>query len=169
MKKVTLEEDALVEKLVCPGEEGSDAIFLTGYLARGPRKEKRWRLYKAPELREYVEFHEDDVVHCEKTKSDLIPATASLVWIKSDAVLERQRPTSKCIATEFLSGEIVDNQAQSSIPAVAIFTAATWTATFAAGTVPTATPGPVGGPIFVPPSIGVCGSRCNLCGVSVPQ
>jgi len=169
-----LQEDELAVKLVSADPCGSDAVLLTGYMGKGLRN-GRWRLYKAPELKEYVEFGEEDVLHCEKTKSDLFPARASLVWLRADAKLVHQKAKSSTVAAEFLSGKLLEERrCRTEFDRFLIADLATWTVTATAAGIPTPTPGsgimcttPLC--VEVPASIGMCGSGCNVCGVSVPQ
>jgi hypothetical protein len=129
--KIVLEEDAIVSRVVPEDREASDAVLLTGFLGRS-RRNGWWRLYRAPDLSEYVEFKEEDVVHTEKTSSDLLPAKGTLIWLKADAALKRQEAKSQSIAADFLSGEIVNTQvigAADSLIAAGGGTAITWTIT----------------------------------------
>jgi hypothetical protein len=170
-----LQEDELALKLISRDSPGSDAVLLTGYMGKG-LQDGRWRLYKAPDLTEYVEFGEEDVIHCEKTKSDLFPARASLVWLRGDAKLIHQKARSSRLAAEFLSGRLVEEQrCKTGFDLFLIADLATWTVTATAAGIPTPTPGSGGvctGPplcALAPPSIGMCGSGCNVCGNSVPS
>ena len=167
-----LTEDELAVRLSSNDAKESEAVLLTGYLGKSSR-EGCWRLFKAPDLRE---FDEADVVHCEKTRSDLFASVASLVWLKPTAELRHQRPSSSALAAEFLSGRIVDSRrGGSTFDGYYALNFATWTATATAAGVPTPSPGSAHfcteGPLCVlaPETIGVCGSKCNVCGVSVPQ
>jgi hypothetical protein len=108
-KRIVLEEDAIVSRVVPEDREASEAVLLTGFLGRS-RRDGWWRLYRAPDLSEYVEFRQEDVVHTEKTSSDLLPAKGTLVWLKADAVLNRQDARSRSTAADFLSGDIVNTQ-----------------------------------------------------------
>jgi hypothetical protein len=130
--KIVLEEDAIVSRVVPEDREASDAVLLTGFLGRS-RRSGWWRLYRAPDLSEYVEFREEDVVHTEKTNSDLLPAKGTLIWLKADAAVNRQEAKSRSIAADFLSGDIVNTQvigaADSLIAPGGGGTAITWTIT----------------------------------------
>ena len=73
-------EDPLVASLVPdPSEAPPNTTRLAGYLGRGAQ-EGLWRLYLTPDLTEYVEGSEDDVLHSES----LPDGSGTQIWVRSD-------------------------------------------------------------------------------------
>ena len=61
-KTKRLKQDALVERLIPDPANPEPTTQLSGWLGTGT-KEGTWRLYLTPQLDEYVQFSEADVVH----------------------------------------------------------------------------------------------------------
>ncbi len=126
-----LVEDEMVQHLAPDNVKDSNAVMLTGFLSRGAKKD-RWRLYRAPEMRDFVEFDEKDILHTHKTTSEMVPGTGSVVWLRSDSKLAHHASSSRKVAAEFLSGDIVDDNgvgAADSFVDPGGQTAITWTIT----------------------------------------
>src|SRR2546430_3755462 len=81
-----LKKDALVEKLVSDPAAPPDTIRLVGFLGKSSR-DGYWRLYLTSQLNEYVECHEDDIVHTQSLATEQNPLAGTMAWIKRDAKL----------------------------------------------------------------------------------
>jgi len=102
-----LKQDALVEKLVPDPAAPPDTIRLVGFLGKGTRA-GYWRLYLTSQLNEYVECHEDDVVHTQSLATEQNPLAGTMAWIKRGAKLLHSRTTSVQAQAEFFQGNIMD-------------------------------------------------------------
>ena len=81
------------------------AVPLIGYLGRGGR-EHHWRIYLTPELRDYVEVHENDIIHRRGRPPDESPVGGSVVWVKATAQLVRSRLLPSHAQADFLRGSL---------------------------------------------------------------
>ena len=100
-----LQEDKLASKITDSEGKKINTTLLSGFLGRAAAQ-GRWRLYKAPELQEFIEFNEGDVIHVEKTSDETFAATGSLVWLRRDTEIKHSVCKTRTIVAEFLSGEI---------------------------------------------------------------
>ena len=107
-----LEEDPLVEALVPdPGQGPPDAAVLQGYLGKGTTEDV-WRLYLTPQLDQYVELPEAEILYSQKQPDD-----GTLVWVRKDLSLSVQRPQPAQVQAEFLGGNIAGARLQQAAPA----------------------------------------------------
>ena len=96
-----LEQDPLVEALVPDPNQGPpDATVLQGYLGKSTT-EGVWRLYLTPQLDQYVELPEAEILYSQKQPDD-----GTLVWVRRDLPLNVQRPQAAQVQAEFLGGNI---------------------------------------------------------------
>ncbi|ARU60087.1 hypothetical protein CBW65_02715 [Tumebacillus avium] len=80
-----------------------DAVVLSGSLGHSP-KDGQWRLYLTPELNDFVEIREEDILHAVMPEEEQSAAT---LWVKPDAALERTQTSVQQVQAEFLSGDIM--------------------------------------------------------------
>ncbi len=115
----TLTPDPLVERLIPDPSEIPDVRVLIGFLGKSTR-DKYWRLYLNPNLDDYVEFSEDDVVHSHSLDADANRLGGAVVWVKRAANLQRTRTTSREAQSDFLQGAIAARAARKTLaPGVA--------------------------------------------------
>lgn len=99
-----LKQDRLVDDLTSESGEVTPTIQLTGWLGRGKR-EGAWHLYLTPQLDEYVEFSQNDVVRTEAVPEDQPGRGATMVWLRAGTVLQHTSVTRN-VQAAFLTGEI---------------------------------------------------------------
>lgn len=96
-----LEQDALVEALVPDPSPGPlNATVLQGYLGKSTTQ-GAWRLYLTPELDQFVELPEAEILHSEKQTDD-----GTLVWVRKDLPLTALRLQAAQVQAEFLGGSV---------------------------------------------------------------
>ena len=100
-----LKQDGLIEKLVPDPATPPDAMVLSGLVGRST-KAGYWRLYLTPQLNDYVEFSEKDVLHHQQFPPALSPLGGTLIWIKGDAKLQHTQTTIQQAQGQFLQGNI---------------------------------------------------------------
>jgi hypothetical protein len=102
-----LSEDELVARLVPDPATGPPHVrSLVGLLGKSATP-GMWRLYLNPQLTEYVEFTEDDIVHSESlAKSERNPIGGTMVTLRGSATLRHVRAESRETQAEFLQGNI---------------------------------------------------------------
>ena len=100
-----LNEDELIKNLVPDPSQVPDARMLFGFLGKSSR-EGYWRLYLTPELNEYVEFQEEDVLHTQSFATPENPLGGKAVWVKRETNLLRTSTKSREAQAEFLQGDI---------------------------------------------------------------
>lgn len=93
----------LVEELTQGGTEVPNVSVLVGYIGNAS-EEGRVRLYLTPDLSNYVEFSQDDLVRSEVLQEGGAGATA--VWVRKSARLTQTQTLSREVQAEFLSGGI---------------------------------------------------------------
>ena len=114
-----LKQDPLVEKLVPDPANHQPTIQLTGWLGKDA-KEGTWRLYLTPQLDEYVQFAEGDVVHSQPVQASQSSLGGTVVWLKAGTVLQHTQVVKQQVQADFLSGGITSSYmagAASSFPA----------------------------------------------------
>jgi hypothetical protein len=100
-----LKQDSLVEQLN-PDLSGPPSVrALRGWLGKGT-EEGAWRLYLTPQMDEYVQFSDKDVVHTEAIQQDRSPLGGTIVWLKIGTVLNHTRVVTRQVQADFLFGEI---------------------------------------------------------------
>jgi hypothetical protein len=100
-----LKEDFLVEKLRSDPSQNTDVRIVTGYLGKGAQ-EGYWRLYISPQLNEYLEISEEDIVHNQSLATEQSPLGGTVLWIKSSSNLQYTRTISRQVQAEFLQGDM---------------------------------------------------------------
>ena len=79
---------------------------MVGFLGKSARA-GYWRLYLTQKLNDYIEFHEDDVVHSQSLATERNPLGGTVIWVKRDAKLLRTRTTTVQAQAEFFRGDIM--------------------------------------------------------------
>jgi|GEM_PF-3021540 hypothetical protein len=100
-----LRQDQLVDRLAPTPGAHSPSVTLAGFVGEGGQS-GFWRLYLNPELSEYVEFAERDVVHTQPIPQEQSPLGGTQVWLRSDAPLRHIRISSRQVQADFLQGGI---------------------------------------------------------------
>ncbi len=100
-----LKEDLLVEKLRSDPSQNTDVRIVTGYLGKGTH-DGSWRLYISPQLNEYLEISEEDIVHNQSLATEQSPLGGTVLWIKRSANLQYTRTISHQVQAEFLQGDM---------------------------------------------------------------
>jgi hypothetical protein len=100
-----LKQDRLVEQLVPDPSDHQPTIQLTGWLGKGA-KEGSWRLYLTPQLDQYVQFTDKDVVYTQPAQPERSPLGGTLVWLQAGTVLEHTQVVTRQVQADFLSGAI---------------------------------------------------------------
>jgi len=103
-----LAPEPLVESLMPDPSQHAGAMAIVGFLGRSPRS-GYWRLYMSPELSDYVEFGEADVVHTLPLSTQQSPLGGTSVWLKRDTELVYTRTVSLKAQAEFLQGPIMQD------------------------------------------------------------
>jgi hypothetical protein len=98
-----LEQDEVIARLVPDPAGPPDVVALAGFLGRSHRA-GFWRLYRTPDLKDFVEIAEDDIVHSEPLGNNSQPLAGTLVWVAKGAEIKRTR--SGTAQAEFLQGDI---------------------------------------------------------------
>ena len=81
------------------------AVVRVGFIGKSGRG-GRWRLYTHPDLTAYVEFAESDVLNVTPVSKAMSPLGGSIVWLKTDAKLQRVSSRSHEEQTSFLKGPL---------------------------------------------------------------
>lgn len=100
-----MKPNEITERLVPNPSEIPDVRILVGFLGK-TTKEGYWRLYLSLDLKEYVEFRQEDVAHSEQLEREDSPLGGTAVWIKRDANLQHTRITSREAQADFLQGRV---------------------------------------------------------------
>jgi hypothetical protein len=100
-----LTQDEIIANLMPDPTAPPDVRALVGFLGKSPR-DGRWRLYLTLELKEYVEFSEEDVLYSQSLRTEQNPLGGTIVWIERDAKLQHIRATPVRAQAEFLEGEV---------------------------------------------------------------
>jgi hypothetical protein len=97
-----LSEDPIVSALVPdPGQGPPNATVLEGYLGKSTDA-GRWRLYLTPQLDQWVELEDGDILHSEK----LADEQGSRVWVRQGVELTHVQANAQRVQAEFLAGPI---------------------------------------------------------------
>jgi hypothetical protein len=100
-----INEDELVRSLIPDPAALPDARVRVGFLGRSARA-RHWRLYLTPELNDYLEFTEPDVLHVRPLEGRDHPLGGSAVWFRREANLVHTRAVSREAQADFLQGDI---------------------------------------------------------------
>jgi hypothetical protein len=104
-KTKPLIEDSLISRLVPDPADIPNVRMYVGLLGKSLRK-GYWRLYTSPQLTEFVEIREEDIVHAEQMDAAQAMPRGTAAWIKADAQLIRTQMGARQVQTDFLSGDI---------------------------------------------------------------
>jgi hypothetical protein len=148
-----LKQDSLVERLVPDPGNPEPTTQLSGWLGKGT-KEGMWRLYLTPQLDEYVQFPESDVLHTQPVGTDVSPLGGTMVWLKAGAPLEHMQILRRQVQADFLSGGITSGYMAGTAPTYG-----------RAGTAKPLPPGNTRGyQCSINPHIPACQLRTEVCG-----
>ena len=125
-----LKQDALVEQLAPDPADPQATIQLKGWLGKGV-KAGSWRLYLTPQLDEYVQFQDKDIVHTQPIAPEQSPLGGTMIWLLAGTSLQHTRVTTRQLQAGFLSGGITANFMAGAAPTFAM---AARRAVFAVGT-----------------------------------
>jgi hypothetical protein len=117
--KQSLQQDALVERLVPDPGKRQPTVQLTGWLGKST-EDGTWLLYLTPQLDDYVQFSENDVVHSQALPTKDSPLGGTVVWLHAETPLQHIQVLTRQAQAGFLSGDITSAYmagASSSLPA----------------------------------------------------
>jgi hypothetical protein len=101
-----LREDELVRLTAAAGAHGT--YVLTGWLGKSPEA-GFWRLYPTPELDEYIEIAENDIVFTQPFNHAVAPLGGTAIVIKASAQLRGVSTDAAEARAAFLQGDITHN------------------------------------------------------------
>ena len=104
-RKGNNEEDELVKKLVPDPANPPDAQILRGFLGKSARSGYR-RLYLTPDMGDYLEINEEDILHSQSSPSGESILEGSIVWVKRDASIQHTTTRPVQAQAEFLQGDV---------------------------------------------------------------
>ncbi|HTS66948.1 MAG TPA: hypothetical protein VMH28_33215 [Candidatus Acidoferrales bacterium] len=100
-----LKQDPLVESIMPDPGNLQPTTQLTGWLGKSAQAGS-WRLYLTPQLDEYVEFSEADVLHSESIDTAQSPLGGTMVWLNAGTTLQHMQVVRQQVQAGFLSGGI---------------------------------------------------------------
>ena len=83
-------EDQLVTHLVPDPANVPNVNVHVGMIGKSNR-EGYWRIYTTPKLNDFIEIHEDDIVHLEPLSSSGGTSLGTAAWVKAEATIARTR------------------------------------------------------------------------------
>jgi hypothetical protein len=104
-KKQPLVEDSLISSLVPDPADVPNVRMYVGFLGKSS-KPGYWRLYTSPQLNEFIEVRQEDILHAQQMDGDGALLRGTAAWIKAEAELIRTRIGAQQAQTDFLSGPI---------------------------------------------------------------
>ncbi|MBE5096796.1 hypothetical protein [Bacillus thuringiensis] len=102
-----LKQDDIVDHLVFDPSQIPNVMMLSGFLGESSRH-GYWRLYSTPELNNYVEFSEADVIHSKPLNTKQFPLGGTFVWVKKDAEIVHTHSMAYKNQSEFLTGDVAN-------------------------------------------------------------
>lgn len=117
--KQPLKQDSLVDRLTENTSQQEPTVRVTGWLGRGG-DEGKWNLFLSPELNEYIQFSEKDVVHSQPLPAEFSPVGGTIVWLRKGASVQHVTVATLDAQAKFLGGSIASTYlagALSSLPA----------------------------------------------------
>ena len=147
----TLKQDRLVEQLVPDPGTHEPSIQLRGWLGKGA-KEGTWRLYLTPQMDQYVQFSNSDIVHTQPVEGDQSSLGGTMVWLKAGTPLRHTRVVTRQLQADFLSGGITSKLMAGTAPSFGAASAR-------------ARPGTLGYVCSVNPHIPACRPPTDACSV----
>ena len=100
-----LKQDSLVEKSVPNPTQVPNVRVLRGFLGQASRL-GYWRLYLTPQLNEYVELSENDIVNIQPVGGEKSAFGGTVLSVKQDAKLRWTRAESRQSQAEFVRCDI---------------------------------------------------------------
>lgn len=110
-RKKPLHEDPIVESLMPDPSTPLDTVQLSGYLGKSDQ-EGRWRLYLTPDLSEYLDIEENDIVSSHQTEEPASPLGGTILMVKPQANIRRVFVSSSEARAAFLRGDITSSRLQ---------------------------------------------------------
>ena len=107
-KSCRLEQDELVRELVPDPTEVPNAKMFVGLLGASAQ-EGCWRLYFSTELKDFLEFREEDILLSKSLKTEENPLGGTALWVRAEADVQVTRRPSRETEAEFLTGRIAAN------------------------------------------------------------
>ncbi len=98
-----MEPNSLTPDVDWADEQASGALVRFGFIGKSGRA-GRWRLYTHPDLTDYLEFPESDVLNVTPVSITQSPLGGSIVWFRADAKLQRVSSRSHEEQSKFLKG-----------------------------------------------------------------
>jgi hypothetical protein len=105
MTRKPLVEESLIANLVPDPADVPDVKVHVGFLGKSSR-EGYWRLYMSPQMNDFIEVREEDIVHAKQFDAAHSPWGGTVTWIRADAKLTRTKTGARDIQTDFLRGGI---------------------------------------------------------------
>jgi hypothetical protein len=100
-----LGQDKLVEHLVTDPSQVPDIKMLSGFIGKSGRD--GWlRLYLTPELNEYVEISQEEIIHHRRLDTSETSLGGTVVWVRRGTNLVHTRTVSREVQAGFLQGDI---------------------------------------------------------------
>jgi hypothetical protein len=127
-KKHDLPEAQLVSNLVTDPANVPNMSLRLGIIGKSHR-EGHVRLYTTPQLDQFLDVREEDIVHSEQLASQSNVFQGTALWIKPEAVVTTTRTSLQRSAGDFLSGDIVQGYLSDTIGATQPLLG-TWTTIF---------------------------------------
>jgi hypothetical protein len=103
--RTQFEQSAFIERLVPNPAQTPEVRFVSGFLGRSAQ-DGYVRLYLTPDLNEYLEIREEDIVHTQALATEQNPLGGHAVWMRRDATVQHTRTMSRQVQAEFLQGNI---------------------------------------------------------------
>ena len=101
-----IRQDDFVQGLLPdPAEHPADVIVLVGFLGRS-MIDSNWRVYQTPELDDYLEVPEEDIVQRVALSPGQSPIGGSVFWVKASAELRHTRVRAYEAQAAFLRGDL---------------------------------------------------------------
>lgn len=101
-----LKPDIYVEKLVTdPSTPPPDLKTLHGWLGKSNRAEY-WRLYLTPELNEFIEVLEGNILHTQSLVTPDNPLGGVILWIRKNTMVQHTYTTLVEAQADFLQGDL---------------------------------------------------------------
>jgi hypothetical protein len=111
-KGAEFREDSLVARLISDPSSLPDPRVELGFLGASTRK-GYWRLYSGPDLNDYLEVSESDILHSQSLESADNPLGGTMLWLSREAVVHRTRREAPEGEHDFLQGAIANEFLQS--------------------------------------------------------
>ena len=104
-RNFNLVQEPFIEILVPDPASLPDVILLAGFVGKSNRA-GYFRLYLTPQLNEYLEILQTDVVHQQTIPPTSNPLGGTLIWVKREAQLTHTKVATAQAQSQFLQGSI---------------------------------------------------------------